>query len=724
MNKLTQWYVMQDVHDLGETLEIYKEDFPFDDFNHLISKFEQIPRLGALQVLFSKHPYYGRELRYFNQAPWWYYCCFDGEDVKDSVAILRFLSVDYYCKIYLNGNFIGEHEGYFEPFEFDVTKQLREKKNHLFVKVWAPWDTEILKGAEAMRGYSVKRAMAKGTYEHADGFIQRDVNPVGILNDVELHIVSHAAFMRAWSADVSFADITSNAEVCLNARVISKIKNSRVCAQIVDPMGEIAAEDSAVPEEDGRVQMSLILENPKLWSCWDRGEANLYCVRLILVEGNSKLDFLEKKVGVRNVRLDRTKDYTRFYLNSSSVYLRGTSYFPDIYLSEMTYDRYYRDLQLIKNAGFNAVRVHVHVEKDEFYTICDEMGLMVIQDSDFNWDHPTNQEWVERAVAVFDAMIYMCKNHPSIICWVSLNEPDFWKVFANGLLEQTPEDQIMLETLCIKLTNELKRLDPERPYIRASREEDDLESGDSHNYTGSLAVGTAYTDIEGTTEKLNTEFGMDVPGNMVSLFRERRIFNAQINSLSSQKGLQEYQYRLLSYYVDHYRIQKYSPCSGYFQFMFIDLCPQSFYGVLDFYGIPKKGYYALLESCRPLGLIASQSKEGFSIYVVNDYLKYFKGRVFYSIIKEGICCCQGNLKAEVGEDSITFAGEVCWNFQKDETIKLRLEYRSLEGELLAERTYCDAFREFPSMAGVTFDNELGMRTYLFRNEVKERLEQC
>lgn len=724
MRKLTQWYVMQDVHDLGETLEIYKEGFRFDDFNHLISEFEAIPRLGALQILFSEHPYYGRELRYFNQAPWWYYCRFDGENLKNSVAMLRFLSVDYYCKVYLNGILIGEHEGYFEEFEFDITDVVKEKDNQLFVKVWSPWDTQILKGAEAMRGYSVKRVMAKGTYEHADGFIQRDVNPIGILGDVELRISHYAAFMRDWNADVSCEDGGSKAKVCLSAQVNGELEDGNICAQIIDSMGNIVAEQDTAMTADGKIQMNMILGNPNLWNCWDRGEAYLYLVRLVLTEKGERVDCVEKKVGVRSVKLERTEKRTRFYLNGSSIYLRGTSYFPDVYLSEMLYDRYYRDLEMIKKAGFNAVRVHVHVEKDEFYTICDELGLMVIQDSDFNWDHPTDEGWMDRATAVFGAMVRARKNHPSIICWVALNEPDLWKMFTNGLLEQTPEDEIMLETLCVKLTDELKKLDSERPYIRASREEDDLESGDSHNYTGSLAVGTAYTDIYGTTEKLNTEFGMDVPGNQVSLFKDRRIFESQKSYFSYHGGLQEYQYRLLCYYADHYRLQKYSPCSGYFQFMFIDLCPQSFYGAIDFYGIPKKGYYALLESCQPLGLIAEQSKNGFCIYLANDYLRKFSGNVYYSVIKDETCCSSGHFEAEVGEDCLVCAGEVFWEFDGKEAVELRLEYRSKEGEILAKRIYQDAFREFPCMAGVTFNNELGMRTYLFQDIVKERLEQC
>lgn len=724
MKKLTQWYVMQDVHDLGETLEIYKEGFQFDDFNHLISGFEPLLRLGALQILFSDHPYYGRELRYFNQAPWWYYCRFDGGNLKDSVAVLRFLSVDYYCKVYLNGHFIGEHEGYFEDFEFDITDILKEKDNQLFVKVWAPWDTQILKGAEAVRGYSIKRVMAKGTYEHADGFIQRDVNPVGILGDVELRVSHYAAFMRDWNADISCTDDGSQAQVHLNAQIKGELKEGKVYGQIIDSMGNVVIEQSTAVDADGKVQMDVMLEKPDLWNCWDRGEACLYRVRLILTEKEERIDLLEKKVGARSIKLERTKDHTRFYLNGSPIYLRGTSYFPDIYLSEMTYDRYYRDLEMIKNVGFNAVRVHVHVEKDEFYSICDELGLLVIQDSDFNWDHPTDEEWMNRAAAVFGAMVRTRRNHPSIICWVSLNEPDLWKMFTNGLLEKTPEDEIMLETLCVKLTDELKKLDPQRPYIRASREEDDLESGDSHNYTGSLAVGTAYTDIYGTTEKLNTEFGMDVPGSQISLFKDRRIYDAQKPYFTYHKGLQEYQYRLLGYYADHYRLQKYNPCSGYFQFMFIDLCPQSFYGVIDFYGIPKKGYHALLESCKPLGLIAKQSKQGFCIYLVNDYRKEFSGNVFFSVLKDGVSCSSGCFEVEVGEDSLICAGEVCWEFNEEEAVDLHLEYRSYKGKILAERIYHNAFQEFPCMAGVTFDNELGMRTYLFQDTVKERIEQC
>ena len=250
--RLNQWSVLQDIHNLGEALHIYEKEFRFDECAHLVSSPERLPRLGALQVVLSDRPYYGRELRYFNQAPWWYVCHFDADQQEDIVALLRFQSVDYYCKVYLNGVLVGEHEGYFEPFEFDVTHLLQEKDNLLWVKVWAPWDHEILPRAESMRCFSVKREMVKGTYEHADGFIQRDVNPVGIMGDVELYISKRFAFAQDWNADVQYHPDEGWAEVAVSAQVLGSGNSTLVQGRILDQMGmEVArAEQSTVSGPD------------------------------------------------------------------------------------------------------------------------------------------------------------------------------------------------------------------------------------------------------------------------------------------------------------------------------------------------------------------------------------------------------------------------------------------------------------------------------------------
>ena len=69
-------------------------------------------------------------------------------------------------------------------------------------------------------------------------------------------------------------------------------------------------------------------------------------------------------------------------------------------------------------------------------------------------------------------------------------------------------------------------------------------------------------------------------------------------------------------------MQKYAPNSGYVQFLFNDLCPQSFYGIFDWWGLPKAGLDAMLESNMPLGLFLKYSKDHIDgIYAVNDDLE-------------------------------------------------------------------------------------------------------
>jgi hypothetical protein len=76
-----------------------------------------------------------------------------------------------------------------------------------------------------------------------------------------------------------------------------------------------------------------------------------------------------------------------------------------------------------------------------------------------------------------------------------------------------------------QLVEAIKQLDPTRPYIKGSRYENDIESGDSHNYTGSLyGADSHYTDIYETHEKLNTEFGIDAPPAAVQLMAVPEIY--------------------------------------------------------------------------------------------------------------------------------------------------------------------------------------------------------
>lgn len=610
------WKILQDVHDSGEKLGIFKPEFEADMGNQ-ISEWENLPELKQLQLIYADKPYFGRELRYFNDAPWWYRYEIDVPENAGTAAFLRFTNVDYYCKVFLNGRLIGEHEGYSMPFSFRVDKCLNPgQKNLLIVKVWSPWDTEVDSGMEDHRTTMVSRNNIKGTYEHSDTFIQRDANPVGIYGSVTLELADSACFTEKPDMDYTLNEALTKAHVTAKASVAAVCREGLslrfTCRDHLTR--ELIAEGTQAVTESGNYEVSLDAENIRLWYTWDKGGTWLYDLTLELLKDGTVLTADTQTVGFRKIEMVRDAEKTRFYLNGKAFYVRGTSYFPDLYVSNMCRERYKRDILNIKAAGYNLIRVHVHVDLPDFYELCTEIGIGIMQDSEYNWMHPVTDEFADRFIRVYLDTVRMLKRHTSLFLWILMNEPGLHDPMG------TEFGRAMTINPGPRLYAAISEMDPSRPAIKGSFCENDLTSGDSHNYTGSLNGSDGhYSDIYGTTEKYNTEYGFDAPPCEFSLKQCQPAWK-RLEKISDRFAeIGEYQYKLLKYFTEHYRMQKYTPNSGYVQFLFNDMCPQSFYGVYDWWGLPKHGLDAMLESNMPVGIFLKYSRDHIDgVYAVND----------------------------------------------------------------------------------------------------------
>ena len=377
------------------------------------------------------------------------------------------------------------------------------------------------------------------------------------------------------------------------------------------------------------LETTVTIPSPRLWTTWDRGTQPLYEASLQLVRSGSAKLGSSVTFGIRTVELRRSLNETRFFINGKPVYLRGTTYWPDLYLSNMDRARYERDIQAAIHAGINAFRVHVHTENPEFYAICDRLGVVVIQDNDLNWMFPTDQQFSARAVQHFGTLVKLLRNHPSVIAWIAMNEVFWGEGSGEGMVKGHTKSEA--KALGAKLIAAARELDASRPVIENSGMPNDPASGDTHDYRGSLnGGGSTYFDIDtnsgdglGSPPKLVTEFGVDVPPAMSSLLAVPEAAKRLRDVLPCVSQLHDYQYHLLKHYIEHYRMQKHSPNAGYFQFMWIDFSPQSFYGVYDYWGVPKTeglggGLRALQESNQPIGIFMEHSTEPRALYAVND----------------------------------------------------------------------------------------------------------
>jgi beta-mannosidase len=667
-----------------------------------VSEFEPLPVLKHLQPVLWKTPYYGRGLRQFNMAPWWYKNTFAVPKDAGSKGALIFEGVDYFAKVWLNGNYLGEHEGYFGKFEFDISKFLNpEGENTIHVLVSSPWDPEpVFDKGGPLRFWGIERRLIKGTYEHDDTFVNRDVNPVGIIAPVKVCFYDNTRIskVRAQSSLVQGKGVI-NIETVLEGD--EKIE---VIWSLID-----ALTGEEVLRKTGREGRGCLeLENPRIWQTWDQGEVNYYILRTFIKSGNETLDTFEQYIGFKSAEFTRTAAEMSYRLNRKRIFIRGCTYFPDNYVSLMSEGRYRRDLGNIKAAGFNAVRIHVHVEQDIFYNLCDEMGILVFQDTDLNWVQERGVEFTARAEKLFAELIDRHSSHPSIGSWICYNEPDGKE--TGYFMSEAPAPQLAAMA---------KKRTPFIPYIKGSWCDKDPESGDTHNYLGSLSGNTThYLDTEKLVENFNTEFGFDAPPCIETIMRNEAILK-RLNPCSADiKAIQYYQYRLLKFYIENYRTNKYNSCTGYFQFMFIDLCPQSFYGVMDYYGVEKEGLKALLESNQPLGVFLKNRGGVLELFAVNDTpCEYPSCKLeIRALDAERRLVYEASFSFDLRSDSLVRAGDVSELLKvKEEAVMVKLILKDGTGKIINSNIYDKPFDHPPHPAGhpQRMSHEIGMRLYHF-----------
>ena len=735
------WCILQDVHDTAEGLGIYKGDFVNTGAGAQISEWEALPELKQLQLLFAKTPYFGRELRYFNEAPWWYRNQFTVPEGAGKHCRLTFTNADYYCKVWLNGHYVGEHEGYSAAFDFPVDAYInRAGSNNLVVKVWSPWDTEVEKDLVGGRTFLVRRKLVKGTYEHSDTLFQRDVNPVGLYGDVFIEFAEDAFFVKKPVIGYDLNETLTEARLKISAEISGVEPDGQYAFRVrcIDRLTKnVCGSGECAVSADGEVQIEARVEDITPWNTWDRGYPYLYEIEVSLVKDGRRVAAFKEMTGFRKIEMIRDVGETSFILNGEKWFVRGTSYFPDQYVSAMNEERYRRDLLAIKTAGFNLLRIHVHIEFPLFYELCDELGIGIIQDSEYNWTHPFDTDFSDRFIAIFTENISQMTYHPSIFAWICMNEPGVMDMvsasMAEELLSSTGNSKKKEKEVPVDLSAGLensyamkvhpgpaileavKKADPTRPLILGSFCAYDPNSGDSHNYKGSLnGENTHYLDLYGTKEKLNTEYGFDALPAADSLKKTPEVYKRLKVLEDDVQDIQGYQYKYLKYVTEHYRLQKYTPCSGYVHFLFNDTSPVSFYGILDWFGLPKAGLTAMLESNMPICVMVKFGPETIDgICVANDNLAAL-----------GECQIEWTVRYKDGE---SFKGQVILNIDGDSLTpvcalgisKVEQEFVDIylvmkkDGEIIATNHYEDIFHQPPHVRchPSRISHELGCRIY-------------
>ncbi|MDO6765814.1 glycoside hydrolase family 2 protein [Agarivorans sp. 1_MG-2023] len=181
-----------------------------------------------------------------------------------------------------------------------------------------------------------------------------------------------------------------------------------------------------IPELDSQTSVARIhLDNPKLWWPAGYGEQPLYTLQVSLAEQR-----IEKKIGLRKLELDTRADShgsaMTFVINGCPITAKGANWIPlDAMPSRQTPQRYRQLLSDAKAANMNMIRVWGggQYEADDFYQLCDELGLMVWQDMMFACSlYPSTDDFVANVQLELADQIQRLRDHSCIVLWCGDNE--------------------------------------------------------------------------------------------------------------------------------------------------------------------------------------------------------------------------------------------------------------------------------------------------------------
>jgi beta-mannosidase len=585
---------------------------------------------------------------------------------------LRFGGVYYAARVWLNGVYLGSHEGYFSAFEFACTRNLVEGENELLVEVYSPEERE-----------ENTRETIGGVWARWDG-MDPGINPGGIFSEVTL-VSGGEVRILAVGVDVRPSG-HGRVVLDLDARHGSEVEVTGT----VEPVGfEAPAAEfrqrARVEPGENQVEATFTLREPRLWWTWDRGEQHLYELVLRCAGNEERVRF-----GVKSVELH---DW-HVCLNGERVFMRGINYLPtDAYPARATEERFRADASLVRDANMNSVRVHAHVAGDAFYRACDELGVLVLQDFPLQWTH--KRSVLGPAVAQAKEMARDLRNHPSVAVYLAHDEPFYvvppekWNTLALG---RTAAEVLsprwflwQRRVLGPAVVGAIHEVDDSRPVIEAA----------GHPFTTNhLYFGWYYgqfRDLERAVRmfpglsRLPTEYGAQAlpdpaslreiwpegqPPDWQTLSENYRLQFGRMERYVPWEGdraayvvnTQAYQAEVLKHATELFRRREYRPTGGTFAFMLNDPAPAISWSVVDWRRRPKAAYGALADAMRPVLVCAKYPDAGYAegaafslpVYVVNDLARDLGPLVWtWAVQIGGRTVAGGTGETEIPADSVT-----------------------------------------------------------------------
>ena len=332
-------------------------------------------------------------------------------------TILHFGAVDQICAVFINNKLVGQHEGGYLPFSFDITKFIQDGTNTITVKCVDTLSTLYPYGKQSKKPGGMWYTPVSGIWK------------------------------SVWLENVPENFITG-------LKITPDLTGAAVILE-----GEIDEFQAIIETENGHLTFNfsgntgrIEFENPILW---DTDNPHIYNMTITSGEDSISTYFALRQISINNIC-----GINRVCLNDKPIFLHGVldqGYFYDGIFTPKDMAEYEKDIFRMKELGFNTLRKHIKIEPDIFYYYCDIHGMLVIQDMVNSGDYsfirdtvlPTigfkkRRDWKmgnateEKRREFFTGhmldTINHLYNHPSVVVYTIFNEG--WGQFESDMMYQ------------------------------------------------------------------------------------------------------------------------------------------------------------------------------------------------------------------------------------------------------------------------------------------------
>lgn len=562
--------------------------------------------------------------RQYSYKTWWYRKTFKRpENITN--ARLIFEGVCYLASFWLNGVYLGRHGGMFGGPEFDVQEYLQDE-NVLIVRI----DNEPAEPHEYSEYGDYDTGWSRGVVINCVyGWHYACLPTRGIWAGVRIESGPDVKAERPFFAT---ADLEKGLVDCALKLQSSRARNCEItiCVSPKNFRGEsheLTVERSLTVGENV-VRLRFAVPQHKLWWPNGHGEQNLYTMQVIIKPENDDTQVFCESFGFRTIEMaplpcgEKEDLYNwTFVINGRKIFMKGANWCTTDALLRLPAERYERFLTLAQQQHIQLLRSWGGgiMETDTFYELCDEKGIMVMQEWPICWDSERYQPMDELLETVMYTVPRL-RNHPSLLMWCGGNE--------------SPQANSVALDRISRLTLEL---DSTRPYHRT-----EPYGGALHNYDSywglmdldvTLKLEGAFIGEFGLASCPNIESvrryvpqkEMDIwpAPNKCSFTHHMPIFNEEKASIAYQDivylnnhvqefckdtdmeswilGTQLAQATGVRHAIERNRT-RWPESTGICYYKLTDVYPACSWSTIDYYGVPKLSYDVLKDSYAPLAV--------------------------------------------------------------------------------------------------------------------------